>query len=237
MFTLDELQKIIGYTFKNAEFILNAVTHSSYINEGILRKDALSEIQSGSNNERLEFLGDAVLELVMSEHIYKTYPELTEGEMTKLRASIVCEPTLSKAARKLDLGSCIRMGRGEEQTGGRERGSILADCFESIAGAIFVDGGFDSAKSFILKTMDEFILERRKNFMLADHKTVLQEIIQRDSKEPLEYTVIAEEGPAHQRIFVVELCHSGRKLSTGRGKSKKEAEQHCAKQAIQVLGE
>jgi ribonuclease-3 len=173
----------------------------------------------------------------MSEHIYKTYPELTEGEMTKLRASIVCEPTLSKAARLLGLGACMRMGRGEEQTGGRERGSILADCFESIAGAIFLDGGLDKAKRFILSSLKEMVKERRENFMMSDYKTVLQEIIQRDSKEPLEYSVIAEEGPAHQRVFVVELRHLGRKLSTGRGKSKKEAEQHCAKQAIEVLGE
>ncbi|MCL2703522.1 MAG: ribonuclease III [Defluviitaleaceae bacterium] len=219
----------LGYMFNDAELLTNALTHSSYINEGTGGK---KDPPAGCNNERLEFLGDAVLELVMSEHIFLTYPELTEGEMTKLRASIVCEPTLSKAARALNMGRAMRMGRGEEQTGGRERGSILADCFEAVAGAVFLDGGFKNARVFIIQSLNELIKERRENFMTSDYKTHLQELVQRDSKEPLEYTVIAEEGPAHDRTFVVELVHAGRKLSTGRGKSKKEAEQNCAKQAI-----
>ena len=214
--------------FVNKELLASALTHSSYFNE-------MSGDKQGTNNERLEFLGDAVLELVMSEHIYLKYPELTEGEMTKLRASIVCEQTLCGAAKDIGIGALMRMGRGEENTGGRQRGSILADCFEAVAGALFLDGGLASAKSFIISSLDSRIKERRENFMTSDYKTHLQELVQRDSKEPLEYAVIAEEGPAHNRTFVVALTHEGKELSTGRGKSKKEAEQDCARQAVALF--
>ena len=226
-------RKYFEALFKDKALLLSALTHSSYYNESAAGKAFIkAEAPHGPNNERLEFLGDAVLELVMSEHIYLVYPELTEGEMTKLRASIVCESTLSRAARELNMGRVMRMGKGEENTGGRERDSILADCFEAVAGALFLDTGFDSAKAFIIGSLEEHIKERRQSFMTSDYKTHLQELVQRDSKEPLEYTVIAEEGPAHHRTFVVELTHLGKKLSTGRGKSKKEAEQDCARQAI-----
>jgi len=218
------MNTVLKYDFHNFGYLLTAFTHSSFVSE-TGRKDM-------QNNERLEFLGDAVLETAISEYIYKNHPGMTEGDMTKLRANVVCEPTLSKAARELKMGQIIRMGRGEENTGGRERGSILADAYEAVAGAIFVDGGFDAARDFIIRTLEHHINDRRENFQTSDFKTYLQELVQKNSKEPLEYTVIAEEGPAHNRTFIVELTHCRKSLSTGRGKSKKEAEQSCARKAI-----
>lgn len=221
-----------GYRFNNGELLRNALTHSSYSNESAYGKKSGD---AETDNERLEFLGDAVLELVVSEFIYNMYPELSEGDMTKLRASIVCESTLSGTSKKLGIGGKILMGRGEERTGGRERGSILADCFEAIAGAIFLDGGIDASKKFILDNLAGFIKSSRESFMTSDYKTRLQEEIQKHSKEPLVYSVIREEGPAHDRTFAVELTHCGKVLAEGQGKSKKEAEQSCAKQALMKL--
>ncbi|MDR1704800.1 MAG: ribonuclease III [Clostridiales bacterium] len=228
-YQLKDFQNVLNYTFKNPGLLVRALTHSSYTNEMNAGRHPSPE----DNNERLEFLGDAVLELVISEYIYNTYPELTEGEMTKLRASVVCEATLSEAAKALEMGRNMLMGRGEERTGGRGRGSILADCFEALAGAIFTDGGFAPAKDYIMRNLRDIVHERRASFMNSDYKTSLQEAIQRFSKEPLEYTVIDEVGPPHDRVFVVRLTHAGKTLSTGRGRSKKEAEQNCAKKALE----
>jgi ribonuclease-3 len=226
---ISEFNEMLKYNFKNPDLLTRALTHSSYTNE----MNAGRTPSGDDNNERLEFLGDAVLELVISEYIYNAYPELTEGEMTKLRASVVCESTLSEAAKALKMGQCMRMGRGEERTGGRERGSILADCFEAVAGAIFTDGGFEPAKGYIIDSLQKQVVEHRTSFMNSDYKTSLQEVIQRFSKEPLEYTVIDEVGPAHNRTFVVMLTHENKILAKGQGKSKKEAEQNCAKKALE----
>lgn len=216
-----------SYTFKNQELLEQALTHSSFLNDN--RQSAVSD------NERLEFLGDAVLELIVSEFLYTKYPELSEGEMTKLRAAVVCEPSLAEAAKNLNIGSRIKMSKGEERTGGRERGSILSDCFEAVIGALFIDGGLTAAKKFAMDNLSGRIKACRTSFMTSDHKTHLQEQIQKWSKEPLEYLVVEETGPAHDRTFTVELSHAGIILASAQGKSKKEAEQNCAGIALERL--
>ena len=186
-----------------------------------------------SNNERLEFLGDAVLELVTSEYIFNSFPDLTEGEMTKLRASVVCEPTLSACARKRKFGEYLLMGKGEIANGGKDRDSILCDVFEAVIGAIYLDGGYDEAKRFILDALVNEIHSMRGLTWIADCKTHLQEQLQKDSQEIIEYYVINEEGPDHNKIFTVELSHGGKVLAQGSGKNKKEAEQEAARRAIE----
>lgn len=220
----EEFEKIIGYTFENKHYLQQALSHSSYANEKRWSKLA--------NNERLEFLGDAVLELVSSEYIFENNREMFEGEMTKLRASIVCEPTLAMCARDIHLGSYIMLGKGEITTGGADRDSILSDAFEAVIGAIYLDGGFTSAKEFIIK----FVLEDIDNKKLFfDSKTILQEMIQADYQEPLQYKLIGEEGPDHAKIFTVAAMIEDKELSQGTGKTKKAAEQAAAYQAILKL--
>lgn len=217
----------IDYNFKNKNLLQTALTHTSFSHE---KKGTVE------NNERLEFLGDAVLELVISRHIFTRYSELSEGELTKLRASIVCESSLSKKAREIGIGQNIRLGKGEELTGGRERDSILADAFEAIIGAIYIDSNdILKAEDFILSKMENIITEKRKTFEMNDCKTYLQEIIQRDSTEPIKYEIINEEGPAHDKIFTVRVSHNDKELGIGRGKSKKDAEQEAAFKAIKML--
>jgi len=226
--SLAELEKIVGHNFKSNEILAHALVHSSYTNE--------NKMGPLSNNERLEFLGDAVLELATSEYIFTNFPEMTEGEMTKLRASVVCEATLSKCARTLGLGEFLRMGKGEIANGGKERDSILCDLFEAIIGAIYIDGGLAPAKRFVLCALEEDIHSMRGLKWIADCKTHLQEQLQKTSQEPIEYYVINEEGPDHNKIFTVELAHSGKVLAQGRGKNKKEAEQEAARHAIEKYG-
>lgn len=221
------LEEIINYKFKNKKLIEMALTHSSYAHEV---KDKKIE-----NNERLEFLGDAVLELVISSFIFEKFEELPEGELTKLRANIVCEESLSKRARAIKIGEKICLGRGEENTGGRTRDSILADAFEALIGAIYIDGGFFEAQKFILNQMEDTIYERRKTFALSDCKTCLQEIIQKKSKNPITYLIVEEYGPAHEKMFVVEARHENKILGKGNGRSKKEAEQNAAAAAIKNI--
>lgn len=224
--TMSQFEEKIGYSFSNRKTIKQALTHSSYSNEK--RFDKLE------NNERLEFLGDAVLELVSSEFIFKNHKEMQEGELTRLRASMVCEPTLALCARELNLGEYLLLGKGEAATGGRDRDSILSDAMEAIIGAIFLDGGFTNAKEFIHK----FILndiEHKKLFF--DSKTILQEIIQSDSKEPLSYELISEEGPDHNKKFTVAAKLGDAQLATGEGRTKKAAEQNAAYKAILKLKE
>lgn len=220
----EEFEKEIGYKFKNKNYLRQALSHSSYANEMRLSKLA--------NNERLEFLGDAVLELMSSEYIFCDNTEMHEGEMTKLRASMVCEPTLAMCAREINLGKYILLGKGEISTGGRERDSILSDAFEAVIGAIYLDGGFTSAKEFISRfVLDD--IENKKLFF--DSKTILQEIIQADYREPLQYKLIGEDGPDHDKIFTVAAIVEGKELSQGSGKTKKAAEQAAAYQAILKL--
>ena len=223
--TMRELQERIGYTFHRQELLKSALMHSSYTNETHLPKYKC--------NERLEFLGDAVLELVSSEFLFFADQKMPEGELTKTRASMVCEPSLAFCARELELGKYLFMGRGEENTGGRERDSITSDALEALIGAIYLDGGFANAKEFILK----FVLndlEHKKLFY--DSKTILQEIVQRDFKEEeIQYVIIGEEGPDHAKRFIVEVRIGEKTAGTGKGSTKKAAEQEAAYRAIIAL--
>lgn len=219
------LESKIRYHFSEPGILNHALTHSSYANEMRMNKE--------SNNERLEFLGDAVLELVTSEYVYKEYPMLTEGDLTKLRASIVCEQTLSYCARDLNIGDYLLLGKGEDISGGRERDSILSDALESVIGAIYLDGGFTNAKEFIMC----FIMEDLKNIdLFFDSKTILQEIIQNENnKLKINYKLILEEGPDHNKNFTIAVCVGNEEIGCGIGRTKKAAEQEAAYQAIQKL--
>lgn len=217
----NEFEQSINYTFNDKKLLKQALIHSSFSNERKINKLA--------NNERLEFLGDAVLEVVTSEYIYFQHKDMSEGDLTKLRASIVCEPTLSLCAKEIHLGKYIALGKGEELTGGRNRDSILSDALEAVIGAIYLDGGFANAKEFIHK----FILSDLENKQLFyDSKTILQEIIQKDNDGLLHYELIREEGPDHDKSFVVEAKIDEHKIGEGTGRTKKAAEQQAAYRAI-----
>ena len=219
-----EIEHRIGYTFHNPDLLEKALTHSSYSNEHRLGKL--------NNNERLEFLGDAVLEVVSSEFLYKKYPERPEGELTKQRASMVCEQTLALCARDLELGSYLLLGRGEDMTGGRERASVTSDAMEAMIGAIYLDGGFANAKEYI----DRFILNDIENKQLFfDSKTILQEIVQGEMEcEPV-YELTGEEGPNHNKKFTVQVLIREQVYGTGSGRTKKAAEQEAAYAALLKL--
>ncbi len=221
------LENKIKYHFDDVSVLFHALSHSSYANEMRMSKE--------KSNERLEFLGDAVLELVTSEHVYKEYKDLSEGDLTKLRASIVCEQTLSACARDLKIGQYLFLGKGEDISGGRERDSILSDALEAVIGAIYLDGGFTNAKEFI----QNFILADVKNKdLFFDSKTILQEIIQNeDNKQKLRYKLISEEGPDHNKTFTIAVCIGNDEIGKGTGRTKKAAEQEAAYQAIQKLKE
>lgn len=215
------LEEIIGYHFKDKELLRTSMTHSSFSNEYHLKKS--------SCNERLEFLGDAVLEITVSDYLYHLTPELSEGKMSTTRASIVCEPTLALCCRDIDLGGYILMGKGEEHTGGRERNSILSDAMEALIGAIYLDGGITSAKEFIYR----FILNDIHNKTLFyDSKSILQEWVQAAATEPLNYELVGETGPDHAKTFVVEARIGNKVIGKGSGKTKKAAEQEAAYCAI-----
>ena len=222
---LKELEHRIGYTFQDFALLKKAMSHSSYVNEEHLPKYEC--------NERLEFLGDAVLELVSSEFLFFEHPTTPEGELTKTRASMVCEPALAFCAREIELGEYLLLGKGEDATGGRKRESVTSDAMEALIGAIYVDGGFANAKEFV----EKFILtdiEHKKLFY--DSKTILQEIVQRDFKEEeIQYVIIGEEGPDHAKRFVVEVRIGEKKAGTGKGSTKKAAEQEAAYRAIIAL--
>ena len=224
MKNLTEFEKIIGYSFKDKDILALALTHSSYANEHKLGKFEY--------NERLEFLGDAVLEFFVSRYIYERYPELPEGELTKLRASVVCEGSLANKAIDIHLGNFLLLGKGEELTGGRKRESILADAFEAVIGAVIIDGGIENAERYVMNLMKDVINSVRNSFMLMDYKTRLQEEIQKFSKEPITYTIVNETGPDHGKFFEAEVSHMSKILGHGSGKSKKEAEQNSAKDAL-----
>ena len=219
----------IDYKFKDKKLISTALTHSSYANE---HKNEGIEC-----NERLEFLGDAILGFVVGEYIFKKFSMWPEGKLTKLRASVVCETMLSKKGKELGINKNLRLGNGEEHTGGRERNSIIADAVESVIGAIYLDGGMDEARKFILNLLAGEVEIISSTVHVLDAKTTLQEILQRDSQEPIEYRLIGESGPAHCKSFIVEVCHRGRTLGKGKGHSKKEAEQRAAMEAINLIKE
>ena len=221
---LAELERVIGYTFKNKSLLSQAMTHSSYANEKKLGKLGC--------NERLEFLGDAVLELVSSDFLYAKFTQLPEGELTKKRASLVCEPSLAYCAREFGLPEFLLLGKGEEMTGGRMRDSIVSDATESLIGAIYLDGGFANAKEFVLS----FILNDIENKQLFyDSKTILQEIVQENGRKPVEYQLLKEEGPDHNKQFTVGVVVDSVTMGTGVGHTKKAAEQAAAYEAIQKM--
>lgn len=221
---LGELQKNIGYEFEDISLLEQALVHSSYANENKMAKE--------KNNERLEFLGDAVLEVVISYYLFTKYPDLLEGELTKLRASIVCEPTLAKFSNDIHLGEFIMLGKGEENSGGRYRSSVLSDTLEALIGAIYLDGGLEPTTQFIYNTLLKNV-EKRKLFV--DNKTQLQELIQKNSEKPLEYIVVSENGPDHNKTFEVIVKHNNKTIGHGLGRSKKAAEQEAASDAIRKL--
>jgi ribonuclease-3 len=219
------LENKINYRFADRSLLFHALTHSSYANEMRMQKE--------SNNERLEFLGDAVLELVTSEYVYREYKDLTEGDLTKLRASIVCEQTLSTCAKDLGLGEYLLLGKGEDASGGRIRDSILSDALEALIGAIYLDGGFTNAKEFV----QSYILSNIKNKELFfDSKTILQEIIQNgNNKQKIRYRLLSEEGPDHNKTFTIAVYIGNDQVGIGSGRTKKAAEQEAASIAIKKL--
>lgn len=226
---LEELQTIIDYRFRDIEILNTSLTHSSYANE------SKSDVTS---NERLEFLGDVVVDLVVSEYLYNRFTELPEGELTKRRASVVCESSLAFAARKIKLGDYLLLGKGEESTGGRNRDSILADAFEALTGAIYIDGNYESARSFLLVNFEEEVIYAlSKGTLFKDYKTELQELLQRRTKSKIEYVVEKEDGPDHRKKFYMNVIVENKVIGKGMGRNKKEAEQNAAKQALMKLGE
>lgn len=217
---ITKLEKTIGYQFGRKELLKQALTHSSFSNE--------QKINKFENYERLEFLGDAVLELLSSRFFFDTYPEMSEGEMTRLRSSMVCESALAFCARDISLGSYILLGKGEEATGGRERDSITSDVMEAVIGAIYLDGGIEKAEEFIKK----FILSDLENKQLFyDSKTILQEKVQKAGKT-LSYELVEETGPDHDKVFVVEARLDGVTVGRGQGRNKKTAQQQAAYQVL-----
>lgn len=221
---IENLEQRIGYSFKDKTLLRQALMHSSYTNEHHLHKE--------NCNERLEFLGDAVLELSSSEYLFKLYPDKPEGELTKLRAGLVCEPALALSSRQIGLGEYLLMGKGEELTGGRERPSIVSDAVEALIGAIYLDGGFASAKEFILR----YILNDIENKQLFyDSKTILQEMVQSQYEESLSYKLLREEGPDHNKSYEIQVLLGTSVLGKGRGRTKKAAEQEAAYQGILSL--
>ena len=223
---MEGLEEKLGYKFKNINLLKNALTHSSYANE----------VRGGfSSNERLEFLGDSVLSVIVSDYIYKQYPNMPEGELTKLRASLVCEKSLCGFSRELHIGRFLMLGKGEDKGGGRERDSILADAFEAVLAAIYLDGGMEAARKHVMR----FVLRELKHTddeVFKDYKTALQEIIQRNPEESVTYILTGENGPDHDKSFTVEVRLNSNVIGTGSGKSKKQAEQSAAKQALQLMG-
>ena len=218
---LHELEKIIGYSFKNRSLLSHALTHSSYANEKHWDKTRC--------NERLEFLGDAVLELVSSNFLFRNYPTMPEGEMTKLRASLVCEPTLAFCAEAISLGNYLLLGKGEDLTGGRKRPSVVSDAMEAVIGAIYLDGGLANAKEFIYRYILNDIEHKQ---LFYDSKTILQEMVQAEFKDSLVYELLKEEGPDHNKTFEVSVKVGGRVIGRGVGRTKKAAEQVAAYHGI-----
>lgn len=225
---LGELSKVLAYDFKDKDLIKTAITHTSFANEARGRVD---------HNERLEFLGDSVLSLSVSEFIYKTYPKLPEGSMTKLRAGVVSEFTLAKIAKSMGLGKYLRLGKGEQINGGRHRDSILADAFEAIIAAIYLDGGLEPAKEFVIRQLADSIKNLSKSDGSWDSKTLLQELLQVSNKADIKYEIIAEDGPDHNKSFTAQISNNGKIIGTGQGKSKKEAEQMAAYNALKKINE
>lgn len=223
---LKDLEEKLQYHFHNPQYLITAMTHSSYANE---------VKSAGHSNERLEFLGDSVLSIVVADYLFKHCPNLPEGELTKNRAALVCEKALCGFSRQLGVGEYLLLSRGEQNSGGRQRPSILADAFEALIAAIYLDAGLEKAREFILRfVLPVLQTTRPKAFM--DYKTALQEIIQQNPEEQLEYVLIGESGPDHDKHFTVEVCLNSNVIGKGGGRSKKEAEQQAAREALELMG-
>ena len=225
MKSIQQLQQVIHYQFHNITFLEVALTHSSYANE--MRHQV-------RYNERQEFLGDAVLSIIVSDYLFNNYT-VPEGDLTKLRAALVCERSLDVMANKIGLGDYLRLGHGEEMTGGRTRSSIIADAFEALIAAIYLDSGIESAREFVLPFVIE-MLEHEDSLSFKDYKTILQEIIQQNPEEKLVYKLVGEKGPDHDKRFVVEVLLNSNVIGKGQGRSKKTAEQMAAKEALELMG-
>lgn len=225
-YSLKEFQKRINYTFKNEDLLFEALSHSSFANE--CKK-------ARNSNERLEFLGDSVLSIVVSDHIFKHFTHIPEGELTKLRASLVCEKALFEFSKKIDLGSFIFLGKGEELTGGRTRPSIVSDAFEAVIAAIYLDGGMEAVRPYILSFIPDDITPKGSD-VFHDYKTVLQEVIQHNPEEKIEYHMKSESGPDHDKTFVYQVLLNNNVIGEGTGRSKKTAEQAAAKEALALMG-
>ena len=221
---LEELEQKIKYEFKNKELLKKALTHTSYAYE-----------RNVESNEKLEFLGDSILEFVSSEYLYLNFPKLKEGEMTKVRATVVCENSLYKIAKKLGFGKFLFLGKSELATCGNDRPAILADSVEAVIAAMFMDGGLEPAKKFIIENLSEEIEIASKNVGLKDYKTVLQEKLQINGDVKIEYIIISEKGPDHDKTFEAEVRCENKKLATGSGKTKKQAEMKAAEKALEKI--
>ena len=221
----DALQTSLGYTFRRHNLLRHAVTHTSFMHE--------QGLDHSDSNERLEFLGDAVLELCISDLLYHRYPEMTEGDLTKKRAALVCELPLATIARKLGIGNFLLLGQGEAREGGREKDSILSDALEAVLGAIFLDGGIEEVRHVILSLFEPLVDKTTK--LTKDFKSTLQERLQKASSETAGYIIIQEDGPPHQRVFTAQATHMGKILGTGTGGSKKAAEQDAARTALESM--
>lgn len=228
--SLDKIQKNIDYKFKDTYLLNRSLTHSSYANE--------NKMKNYENNERLEFLGDVVVNLIVSEYLYQTYPELPEGELTKKRATIVCESSLAFAGRKINLGEYTLLGKGEEATGGKNRESILADTFEALTGAMYIDSNLVNTRKVLLEIFEEEVIYAlSKGNLFIDYKTNLQEILQKKTKSKIQYCVEKEVGPDHNKKFYMNVIVENKIIGNGIGRNKKEAEQMAAKQALDKIGE
>ncbi len=223
-FSIDQLQQDLGYVFDNLALSIQALTHKSFSNE----QRGVDEL----HNERLEFLGDAVLELAVSERIYRIYPDIPEGGLTRIRAEVVCEKGLAKIARRLNLGSGLRLGRGEEKCGGRTKASLLSDALEALIGAVFLEGGFLAACEVVQKVFAQDIENSANIRYGTDYKTALQENLQARFGRLPEYQLVKVDGPDHGRIFTIQVSFDDRELGCGEGSSKKQAEQNAASEAL-----
>lgn len=222
---LSSLENNIGYVFENKSILKQALTHSSYANENR---------NSGPFNERLEFLGDAVLSLISADFLYRRFPSMPEGDLTKLRSGLVCTASLSEYARQISLGDFLLLGKGEDTNGGRERNSNLENAFEAVIAAVYLDGGIECARKFVLRFLDVSVETRHINF--KDYKTKLQEIVQESHEETLNYVVTNVSGPDHDKRYEIEVHLNSNVIGKGTGRSKKQAEQEAAKQALELMG-
>lgn len=225
---LDLLQENINYQFKNINYLKIALNHTSFANEN--KKEKII------TNERQEFLGDSVLSLIVSDYLFKNYDDLPEGELTKIRSALVCEKALSQFANKISLGSFLRLGRGEEINGGRKKASILADAFEALIAAIYLDSGMNFVVDFVLGFVKDYLKHVEGKFVFMDYKTLLQEIVQKNPNETLYYRIVSESGPAHNKIFKIEVLLDNNVIGRGEAGNKKDAERMAAKEALSLMG-